>query len=108
MTTPIPVKCFAIFQLKSNSNMQRIVEDVPEIIDLLGQVSIGNIEQVFRSNDGHLFGYFLTTIKHFNVIRASFEQCGGTRTGDNFIIFDVNDDFAAVGFSRAWNWFQHN
>lgn len=104
----LPRNCFAIVQLKSDTDIPRVRECVPEIIDMLKGVAIGDMEQVCRSNDGTLFGFFLRTAKALAIIRANFERCGGTRNGDSILIFEVGEDFNGLGFSRAWTWLQHH
>ena len=98
----------AIIQLKSDSDMPRIAKAVPAISGLLDSVSGGEREQAFRSNDGLLFGVFIKTAKPSAVIRSSFEKLHETINGDTFLLIETGEDFAGIGFSRAWTWLQHH
>lgn len=98
----------ALVTLNQESDMQRISRDVPLIIQSIKQTSTGEFEQLCRSNDGLLFGFFMKSSKPTPVIRASFESCTGTRQGDSFIVFEIGEDFNGIGFSRAWTWLQRH
>ena len=98
----------ALFQLSKDSGLQRLAETVPVLKALVERWSKGEMEQVCRSNDGQLFGFFFISKKPAQMMTAEFEGSGVGATRDAFIIFEVADDFSGSGFSRAWTWLQHH
>ena len=94
-----------IIGLKSDSDLARIRQDVPQLIAWLQRFAIKS-EQVFRSNDGQLFGYFIQTTTPTGVIIASIKGSTNFRNGDSIIIFEVGDGLDGSGFTRAWTWLQ--
>ena len=97
----------AIVQLKGDSTIARIGEDVPKIIKFIESFSHGEHEQAFRSKDGLLFGYFLKTATP-EFLQAEFIKCSGTQNGDSFVAFEIGNLVAGEGFSRAWTWLQRH
>jgi hypothetical protein len=97
-----------IVQLKSDSTIERIREDVPKILDLFTQLSNGEQEQAFRSSDGLLFGILFKSSRPGPVMRAEFDRCYGTRDGDAFLVFEAGELATGQGFSRAWTWLQRH
>jgi hypothetical protein len=97
----------AIIQLKKDSTIQRVADDVPEIVEFIKRFSKGEQEQAFRSNDGLLFGYFLKTNAP-EFMRPEFEKCEGTQNGDSLLVFEAGQLMAGIGFTRAWTWLQHH
>ena len=78
---------------------------MPALIALL-QRHVMKSEQVFRSNDGQLFGYFILTSVPTGVIVAEIKASTNFRNCDSIILFEVGEDLNGVGFSRAWTWLQ--
>lgn len=97
-----------LIQLKKDSSLQRLAESVPSLVALVDRWSKGEKEQLCRSNDGQLFGFFFKSKKPVEMLTAEFETCGGSANGDSFIVFEVGEKFNGVGFSRAWTWLQHH
>lgn len=98
-----------IFQLKKSSPITRVAQAVPSLVALVDRWSKGNKEQVCRSNDGQLFGYFFKTSKPAAMMRSEFDSSIATDNDDTMLIFEIGDKFAGdSGFSRAWTWLQHN
>jgi len=97
----------ALIQLDPKSRFDRLKDTVPDIIDLLNRFSKKDMEQVCRSSDGTLFGFFLRTKTHPNIIRAELEKLVATTNNDTFLIVEVGKKFGGRGFSRAWTWLQH-
>ncbi|MBL4806489.1 MAG: hypothetical protein JKY31_04280 [Rhodobacteraceae bacterium] len=108
MEENLPRKYFALVQLDANSDLQRLANDIPAIIDVFSQASGGDMEQVCRSSDGLLFGFFLKVSKPLDFVRAEFQKSTSSRSGDSLLIFEVNDDFTGQGFTRAWTWLQNH
>ena len=109
MTEKAEIKRYiAIVQLKSDSTTERLSRDVPQIIDFISRMSDGPKEQVFRSSDGLLFGYFFNSSAPSAVMRAEFEKCNGTANGDALLVFEAGELATGLGFSRAWTWLQHH
>jgi hypothetical protein len=103
------VKRFCIVvQLRPDTDLKRLSEDFPKILGLFNRLSDGKVEQIFRSSDGTLFGYFLKTATLLQFIRAEFDKLDSTVNGDAFLIYEVGEQFAGLGFSRAWTWLQHH
>jgi hypothetical protein len=94
--------------MKKSSTLQRLAEDVPQIVDMFKRWSKGEMEQVCRSNDGQLFGFLFKSSKPELMLMAEFESCPGTIHEDSFIVFEVGEKFGGTGFSRAWTWLQHH
>ena len=94
-----------VISLKSDSDLARIGQDVPALIACLQRPSTKS-EQVFRSNDGQLFGYFILTSTPTGVIVAAIKTSKNFRNGDSVILFEVGDGLKGSGFSRAWTWLQ--
>jgi hypothetical protein len=97
-----------IVQLSKSSNLQRIAQDVPVFMDLFKRWSKGEMEQLCRSNDGQLFGFFFKSDKPEAMLTAEFETCGALATGDSFVVFEIGEKFSGAGFSRAWTWLQRH
>jgi hypothetical protein len=104
---PTTKRCIAIIQLRADSTIQRLAADVPKITDFVGRFSKGEHELAFRSNDGHLFGYFLKTATP-QFLQPEFDKCEGTQNGDSLIVFEAGELLAGVGFTRAWTWLQRH
>ena len=100
-------RVIAVVQHKNDSTLQRLAKDVPEIVKFLNSFSGGEQEQVFRSNDGLLFAFFLK-VKNPRFMQAEFQKCQGTQNGDAILIFEAGELIGATGFSRAWTWLQHH
>ncbi|WP_147430910.1 hypothetical protein [Oceanibaculum indicum] len=100
-------KYIVIVQLRSDSDIQRIANDCPKIIELIKGMCRNDCEQVFRSPDGTLFAYFVKTSSPSVFFRAEFEKHHATTNDDKIIVLEVGEDFSAIGFSRAWTWLQH-
>ena len=94
-----------VIALKFDSDLARIGRDVPALIACLQRHS-SESEQVFRSNDGQLFGYFILTSTLTGVIVAAIKTSTNFRNGDSVILFEVGDGLEGSGFSRAWTWLQ--
>jgi|SRR5258708_32418932 hypothetical protein len=107
MTDIAPRRCLAVVQLKADSDLRRIQNDVPKIVDFLRRFSKGEHEQAFRSSDGLLFGFFLKTAAP-QFLQAEFEKCEGTITGDSFLAFEAGAFVGGIGFGRAWTWLQRH
>ena len=99
---------FVLIQLKNDSEMERIARDVPLIIKSLSDLSRGEMQQVCRSNDGILFGFFVRTTALSHRVRIELEKCLGTYSGDDFLVLEISGAFDGLGFSRAWTWLQHH
>jgi hypothetical protein len=108
MADNAPQRILAIVRLKGQSDMARIARDVPDIVELFKRLSDDEMEQVFRSNDGQLFGFFMKTGKPIAVIRAEFEKLPATQDGDTILVVSIGEKFEGVGFSRALTWLQRH
>jgi hypothetical protein len=98
----------ALIQLTKSSSIPRVAESAPPLITMIKRWSNGEMEQLCRSNDGQLFGFFFMSKKPAGMMMAEFESSGVLATGDSFIVFEVGDEFSGTGFSRAWTWLQHH
>jgi hypothetical protein len=97
-----------LIQLKGDSTMKRIAEDVRKIMEYLKGFSRGEQELAFKSKDGLLFGVFLKTASP-QFLQAEFLKCPGTQNGDGVMAFEVGKLIAGTeGFSRAWTWLQRH
>ena len=105
---PKSVRYCAIIQLSKASTMQRLADVVPAMKSLLERWSKGEMEQLCRSNDGHLFGYLFRSTKPEAMFKAEFERSFATVNDDSIIIFEAGDCVFGHGFSRAWTWIQHH
>jgi hypothetical protein len=102
-------RCLVVVKLESRSNLQRITEAVPPIMDTMKRLARADIMPAFQSKDGLLFGIFFQTTAPMQAIRAEFEKCDGTRNGDHMMAFDIGEKLTGTsGFSRAWTWLQHH
>ena len=88
--------------------MQRLAADVPLVIETFKRWSDGEMEQVCRSNDGQLFGFFFKSTKPAQMLMTEFQSCRGTIHEDSFIVFEIGDEFSGTGFTRAWTWLQRH
>ena len=93
-----------VFQLGKASGIGRVRMVVPGIIALVNKWSNRDAEQIFRSNDGQLFGYFFNSAKPMAVMRADFETSTATDNQDSMFIFEANSNLAKVGFSQPASW----
>ena len=103
-----PTRYCALIQLGKSSDIRRVAETVPVIVKTIERWSKGEMEQLCRSNDGQLFGFFFKSTKPVAMMRAEFESSGANSNTDSFIVFEVGDQFSGQGFSRAWTWLQHH
>jgi|SRR6185312_4274305 len=104
-----PKRFIAIIQMRADSTLRRLQEDVPEIMKFLDGMSLGEMQQVFRSNDGTLFAFFLRSSTPAFAVHAEFEKCRGTRDGDSLLMFEAGAlHTGSAGFSRAWTWLQRH
>ncbi|USG62499.1 hypothetical protein NBZ79_05870 [Sneathiella marina] len=108
MKQPNSKMCFILVELCAVSTLQRIADDVPEIISVLKRLADGELQQVFRSRDGLVFGFFMRTSLPLDVVRSSLQRSEASLGDDSFLLLEVSDEFSAKGFSRAWTWLQHN
>lgn len=99
---------FVLIELGAATDNARLVRDVPKIIELLDRLSNKEKEQVCRSGDGKLFGFFIKSKLPVAALRAEFEKSTHTTNKDSFLVFEVGKDFNGIGFSRAWTWLQHH
>jgi hypothetical protein len=97
-----------IVQLKADSTRERMVKDIPQIVEFFKAISRGECEQAFRSNDGLLFAYFIKSNLPGAMLQAEFEKCAGTLNGDSFLAFEAGELAAGIGFTRAWTWLQRH
>jgi hypothetical protein len=99
------MRACVIIQLKQDSTLSRVGEDVPEIIKTLQEFSQKH-EMVFRSNDGTMFGYFIVTDKPLGLISGTIENSRSFRNGDSILLFEVGEGLHGIGFTRQWTWLQ--
>ena len=97
-----------IVELNQHADTARISRDVPQIIDLISELSRNEFEATFRSDNGRLFGFFMKSPRAAAVIRSRLEQCTGTLRDDSFLVLEVGEEFNGLGFTRAWTWLQHH
>lgn len=98
----------AVIQLRSDSTLQRLAADVPEIINFISRFSRGEHEQAFRSQDGLLFGFFLKA-SGANFLQHEFDKCPGTQNGDSFLVVEIGDLVTCMlAFNRAGTWLQRH
>ena len=97
-----------IVRLKNDSNMERLAEVIPDLVNILNGISNSDMQQCFRSNDGILSGYYVNTNKNAHFIRIALEKSSKTQNGDHFLVNEIGRDYDGLGFSRAWAWLQHH
>lgn len=98
-----------LVMLRADSDTARLVRDAPVIVELVQGFSNGEHEQLCRSNDRLLFGYFVKSKMLPDMMRAEFESCRGTINGDHMMVFGVGDGVSGTsGFARAWTWLQRH
>ena len=94
-----------IIQLKQDSTLTRVQNDVPNIIKVL--TSHGEkAEMIFRSNDGLHFGWFISISKPLRVVLASITNGTSFRNDDCILMFEVGEALEGLGFSRQGTWLQ--
>lgn len=97
-----------VIELEASSTLERIANDMPQIIRVLASYSDTEPQIAFRSNDGILFSYFVKSALSLNILRAEFERNSGDGR-DKMIAFEIGRDLTGTeGFSRAWTWLQRN
>lgn len=100
-------RLLVILQLGS-SDIGHIKTVVPDVIETLDRASDCKTEQVFRSSDGTLFGFFMRTHLGPHHIRTKLEGLQTTRNTDHILTIEIGEDFSGgIGFTRAWTWLQH-
>jgi hypothetical protein len=97
-----------IFQLEQGAGMGRVAMCVPGLIKLVERWSGKNMEQLFRSSDGQLFGYLFKSQKPLAMMRSEFEGSLSTQNKDTFIIFEVGKNHSKVGFGQAAFWIERS
>ena len=103
-----PKRYCVVVQLDKGAGIGRIRGVVPALVDLVKQWSKDEMEQLSRSNDGQLFSYLFKSAKPLAMMRAEFENSSATINADSVIIFEINEDFANVGFTRIGTWLQRH
>ena len=98
----------AIFQPNKRSDMNRVAAAAPGLVGLIKRWSADEYEQLCRSNDGQLFGYFFRSKKPAGMMMAEFQSSPSSLGDDSFLVFEVGENFGGAGLSRAWAWLQHH
>lgn len=98
----------AIVQLDKSSDIKRVAQVAPAVVETIKRWSKGEMEMLCRSNDGQLFGYIFKSSKPAGMLRAELEKSTATTNTDNFIVFELGQDFSGYGFTRARTWLQHH
>lgn len=101
------MRVFILIQLKDDSTPDRVLYDVPNIIDYIKKAATAE-EMVFRGHDGLVFGWFIRTDKPLRVVSASIRDSQHFRNGDSLLMFEIGDSFDGIGFSRQWTWLQRS
>lgn len=98
-----------LFQIGgTEKTLARIQQTAPGVKQALENVSGGDCQLVFASNDGGTFGFFIRSTLPTTMIRSTIETHGSTRSGDSMLVLEIGEKFAGIGFSRGWNWLQHH
>ena len=92
----------------NDGRQERIVENLPLIVELIQGWGNRDAVQLSRSSDGALFSFLFKSEKPAGMLFAEFNSCRGTRHGNNFIVFEVGDECSSSGgFQRPLAWIQH-
>ena len=106
MTESDPKRYLVIVQFKADTPLSDLAKRVPGLQGFISQLSNGEMEQVFRSPQGHIFGMFFKSRKAEGIIRSVLDNA--TANGDGFIVIEVASLAAAKMFGRPATWLQHH
>jgi len=96
----------AIIQLKADTPLADLARRVPGLQRFISELSNGEMEQAFRSPEGHIFGVFFKSKKPEAIIRSVLDQATGN--GDGFLVFEAGSLAATKMFGRPATWLQHH
>ncbi len=109
MADEAPTKFLVVVRLHPASDLQRIGNDFPRMMEVLRRFATTEPELAFMSKDGLLFGHFIISSAPTTVIRAEWEKCEGSVTDDAMMLFEIGAKHGGTaGFSRAWTWLQRH
>lgn len=98
-----------MIQLGGTVSIDRIREDVPRLLDIAKSSSKGEFEQVFRSPNADLFGWFLQVPDdELHLLKERFVGSTAFRNQDSILVLELGPWFTGKGFSRAWTWLQRH
>ena len=106
MTDNEPKRYLVIIQFKPDTPLTDLAKRVPGLQRFILDMSTGEMEQVFRSPEGHIFGAFFKSKKPEGIIRSVLD--GATADGDGFLVVEVASLAAAKMFGRPATWLQHH
>lgn len=98
-----------MIQLGGTVSIDRIREDVPRLLEIAKSASKGEFEQVFRSANADLFGWFLhVPDDELHLLKERFVGSTAFRNQDSILVLELGPWFTGKGFSRAWTWLQRH
>lgn len=106
MTDAEPKRYLAIIQFKADTPLTDLAKRVPGLQRFISDLSNGEMEQAFRSPEGHIFGVFFRSRKPEGIIRSVLDQATGN--GDGFLVLEAGSLAAAKMFGRPATWLQHH
>lgn len=95
-----------IIQFKADTPITDLAKRVPGLQGFISQLSTGEMEQAFRSPEGHIFGVLFKSKKPEGIIRSVLD--GATSNGDGFLVLEIGSLAAAKMFGRPATWLQHH
>jgi hypothetical protein len=102
-----PTKRYLVaIQFGPRTPVTELARRVPDIRDHIDKFSNGEMEQFFRSPEGHVFGLLFRSAKPLPVMRSILD--GATNNADAVMILELGDNFDAKNFGRAFTWLQHH
>jgi len=101
-------KYLVLMRLDDKTDMNRIAECVPPLIEIIQRMSKKPCELVFRSEKPTIFAHIVQTDMSAPMIRAALANAQSSRNTDAILVLEVGEDFSATaGFTRVGAWLQH-
>jgi hypothetical protein len=95
-----------VIQFAPHTSTADLARKVPVLRDHISSFSNGEIEQFFRSLEGHTFGLLFKSSKPLPLMRSILD--GETTNADALMILELGPNVEAKGFGRALTWLQHH
>lgn len=101
-----PTRYLAIIQFRADTSTSDLSRRVPALQAMFSRFSKGEMEQCFRSSEGHLFGVLFKAALPSEIINAELNK--RTVNGDTFLVFEAGNLTVAKAFGRAATWLQRH
>jgi hypothetical protein len=94
----------AVIQFAPHISAGELAKRVPVLRSHISSFSNGEMEQFFRSPEGHLFGLLFKSAKPPPVMRSVLDAA--TTNADELMILEIGAAVEAKGFGPALTWLQ--